>query len=172
MYFNIWLFFIWPDQISMRVVSMERTSNTIGFFTFLKLILFLKRVQCSEPPNTKMPTISSFFGRRLVRHGFESQWGKGTFPLLTLISKILNTITTTQIHCKASFQSTSRNVHNTNPKQNNICLMYSQLHHCMKPKTNKIKKSGISHQMFKNPFFLLACALLLDEKICQSAALF
>ncbi len=28
--------------------------------------------------------------------------------------------------------------------------MYSWLHHCMKPKTNKIKKSGISHQMFKN----------------------
>ncbi len=29
----------------------------------------------------------------------------------------LNTITTSQLHCKTSFQSTSRNVHNTNPKQ-------------------------------------------------------
>jgi hypothetical protein len=50
---------------------LERTSTAIGFFLFFCFDHeFLKRVQSSEPLNTKMPLISSFFDRQLLLNPF------------------------------------------------------------------------------------------------------
>jgi hypothetical protein len=51
-------------------LASERTSTAISFLFFCFDLVFLKRVQSSEPINTKLPLIFSFFDRRLLLNPF------------------------------------------------------------------------------------------------------
>jgi hypothetical protein len=78
-----------------------------------------------------------------VRHGFESHWGHGTIPLLTLT---LKTITTTLLLSKQAFShlEDTSTMQTTSKK---YCISYVLVHQCTVWNQNKVKKSGIGHHI-------------------------
>jgi hypothetical protein len=101
-----------PDWICMRVVSLDRRTSTailVCFLFFYFTFEYLKRLQSSEPLQTKMNPTSRLFGSRFVLNPFFLLAGAFLFYEKICISVVLFWFGLQNVRVSSNILFTSRN---------------------------------------------------------------